>query len=125
MFGCFRYRLDAPSKFLTSFKLDPFEDLLAQIFTSKTECLNNLQAEASAITQGTHRGGDNYWADDIPVGSDVAQVIKHAEKKILQFDPAALKSISGKLLEDCYWVYWVYWVVEDRVYCLSLLSGLH
>lgn len=47
----------------------------------------NLE-EACEVTQGTHRGGDHYWAEKV------------AESKILQFDPSALKAATGQLAQD-------------------------
>ena len=56
----------------------------------------NLE-EACEVTQGTHRGGDHYWAEELALGSDLKEV---AESKILQFDPSALKAATGKLAQD-------------------------
>lgn len=56
--------------------------------------------EACEVTQGTHRGGDHYWAEELPLGSDLKEVLKVAESKILQFDPTALKAATGKLAQD-------------------------
>ena len=74
--------------------------MLAKLFIDKANGLDKLVEEACEVTQGTHRGGDHYWAEELPLGSDLKEVLKVAERKILQFDPSALKAITGKLVQD-------------------------
>jgi hypothetical protein len=96
----FRYRLDAPSKFLSAFQLDCYEDSLTNLFVEKSKRLDKLEEELCEITQGCHRGGKNYWAQELPAGFDPKAVIKEAENKILGFDPTALKAAAAKLDQD-------------------------